>query len=42
MKIRNELNKKEMEQVSGGGAVHMCAKKKLTDKICDWIWSWFN
>ena len=32
-----EMKLNEMEMVTGGGAVHMTAKKKLFKKVSKWI-----
>ena len=37
-----EMSLNELEEVSGGGAVNMMAKRKATKKIIKWICSWFD
>ena len=32
----------EMNKAAGGGAVHNSARRKIREKIVNWICSWFN
>ena len=36
------LTLEEMDKVAGGGAVHNSARRKIREKIVNWICSWFN
>ena len=36
------LTLEEMEQVAAGGAVHNSARRKIREKIVNWICSWFD
>jgi len=37
-----ELTLEEMNMVAAGGAVHNSARRKIREKIVNWILSWFD